>query len=120
MLLWCGERNVGHRRRHGGGVIGVWRVPDQRRLLLHVDFRHHVVHGWFLVGLHHAAVIKGGGLVGELVGRKRLGVLLGLHGEGADVWKMVRSQGMRVEGVVEGAGGSIVAGVQGPLGRGEG
>jgi len=50
------------------------------------------------VGLRHGAnlVVECRGLVGELVGRKRLRMLR-LHAKGVDILEMMRAQGMVVE-----------------------
>jgi hypothetical protein len=71
-------------------------IPNQRRLLLHLDFRDHVVHWRVLMLLRHPTLVECGGLVCELMGRKSLGVLV-LHSKGADVLEVMRSQSMRIE-----------------------
>lgn len=44
--------------------------------------------------LHHGALVKGRGLVGELMGRKRLRML---HAKGIGILKVVRAERMVVE-----------------------
>lgn len=71
------------------------------------------------MGLRQGALVEGRGLVGELMGRKRLRVLgLGLHAKGIDIVEVVRAEGMGIEAVEMGRGGNL-AGVDAALGRGQ-
>lgn len=93
------------------------RKADQRRLLLHLDFWDDVIHRRVFVSLRHRRMFKCGGLVGELMGRKRLRVLR-LQGEGVLVGKVVMgSESMRIE-AMEMGGGRVLTSMYAAFGGG--
>ena len=70
----------------------------ERGLFLHLNVCDHVIEWGVLMGLRHGALVECSGLVGEVVGRKRLG-LLRLHGKGIDILEVMGAKRMVVEAV---------------------
>jgi hypothetical protein len=94
------------------------RKAYQGRLLLHLDFWDHVVHWRVLVGLGQGALVECRRLMGELMGRKRLRMLV-LHAERIGILEVMGAEGMMVE-AVQVSGGCNLAGVESAFRGGQG
>jgi hypothetical protein len=116
-LVWWWWGWWGNCSRDVVALVRMGSKTYQGGLLLHFHVGDHVVEWRVLMGLCHGALVECRGLVGELVGRKRLGVL-GLHGKGIDILEVVRVECMVIE-AVEMGGRSDLAGVDSAFGRGQ-